>query len=227
MIKNLRAPATIFKTLPHKIRLRDDKCVPRSVLLYPSDIRTVINVLDKCVRKISTFYKYSESNTQKDKSRTAPLFGQSPRNNISIIGKTIKKDIDMFVSKCNEEKSNYIQQANVKFCADGIRSRQKIDDIQTTVEQPKQKLTGQYSCEFTTETSINLVKGNVRYLLGEYDKSPKSPEKLDNNLSELKTVINVFDVCVRNFLKEKVSPINKRQTNQLSRDSGPFDLPPI
>ncbi|VDI13250.1 Hypothetical predicted protein [Mytilus galloprovincialis] len=109
----------------------------------------------------------------------------------------------MFVSKCNEKKSNYIQQANVKFCADGIRSRQKIDDIQTTVEQPKQKLTGQYSCEFTTETSINLVKGNVRYLLGEYDKSPKSPETLDNNLSELETVINIFDVCVRKILKEK------------------------
>lgn len=127
----------------------------------------------------------------------------------------------------NVTKSNYIQQANVKFCADGIRSRQTFDDIQTTVEQPKQKLTGQYSCELTTETLINLVKGNVRHLLGEYNKSPKSPEKLDNNLSELETVINVFDVCVRKILKEKVSLINKRKTNQLSQDWGPFDFPPI
>lgn len=99
------------------------KCVPRSVLLYPSDLRTIINVLDKYVRKMSSFYKYSESNTQKDKSRTALQFELSPRINISEKGKTIKKDTNMFVFQCYEKKSNYLQQANVKFCADDVKSR--------------------------------------------------------------------------------------------------------
>lgn len=81
--------------------------------------------------------------------------------------------------------------------------------MKTTVEQPKQKLTGQYSCEFTTDTLINLFKGNVRHFVGEY-------EKLDNNLSELKTVINVFDV----FVRKK----SNKQKNQLFQDLGPFDL---
>ncbi|CAC5401033.1 unnamed protein product [Mytilus coruscus] len=228
-----------------------------------SEIRTVINVLDTCVRKIPSFNKDSQSNTQEDNknqssqnfgqfelppienflgdlqeddNRTAPQRKQFLRNNISSIGKTMKKDIDMFVSKCNEKENNYIEQPNVQqgahveLCADDVRSRQKVDNMQTPVEQPKQKLKSQLSSEVTAVTTIDVVKGKAGNLLEEYEKSPKSPKTLNNKLSEMRTVINVLDTSVRTIPssnKDIKSNTQEDNINQSSQDIRQFELPLI
>ncbi|CAC5401032.1 unnamed protein product [Mytilus coruscus] len=100
--------------------------------------------------------------------------------------------------------------------------RQKVDEMKTTVEKSEQMLKSQLACEIITAvTSIDLVKGNVRDLLDEHDKSPKSPEKLDNNLSEMRTVINVLDTCVRKI------PSSSIDSQSNTQNFGQFKLPPI
>lgn len=99
--------------------------------------------------------------------------------------------------------------------------RQKVDEMKATVEKSEQMLKSQFAREVIAVTSTNLAKGNVRNLLDEYDNSSKSPEKLDNNLSEMRTVINVLDTCVRKI----PSSSNNSQSN--TQNIGKFELPPI
>lgn len=99
--------------------------------------------------------------------------------------------------------------------------RQKVDEMQAIVKQSEQKLKSQLSSEVNAVKSKNLVKGNVQNLLDEYDKSQKSPEKLDNKLFELKTVVNLLDTCVRKITSSSIDS----QSN--TQNFGKFEFPPI
>ncbi|CAG2195330.1 unnamed protein product [Mytilus edulis] len=122
--------------------------------------------------------------------------------------------IEVLKMKCNDLTVRPTCEYDEKY-------RQKVDEMKATVEKSEQMLKSQLAREVIAVTSTDLVKGNVKILLDEYDNSSKSPERLDNNLSEMRTVINVLDTCVR---KIPSSSINSQSNTQ---NIGKFELPPI
>ncbi|VDI74340.1 Hypothetical predicted protein, partial [Mytilus galloprovincialis] len=245
---NIRNILDEYEKSPKSPEKLDDKLL---------EMRTVINVFDTCVTKIpssnkedNTSHVSQESeqfklppienfvedlqkrlvNTQTDAQRKT-----SVRRNISNVRKSVKKDIKIFVSKCAEkekqtEQTNVSQGADVEvFTINDMRYRQK-DDLLTTVEKSEQNLQSQLSRSTAAVSSIHLVKGNADNLLDEHEKSPKSNEKSDNNLSEMRTATNVHETCVIKFpTSYKNSSLNELDDmhQQLSHDNAPIELPLI
>ncbi|XP_052098236.1 neoverrucotoxin subunit beta-like [Mytilus californianus] len=141
---------------------------------------------------------------------------------VNQIGERLEK-VQFLKMKCNDLYAR-------PTCEYDERYRQKVREMQTSIEQSEQKFKSQLSQNVTGLISMDLIKRNVWNFLEEYDKSPFSHEKLDNNLSELRTVINVLDTCVRTIpssIKDTHSNPLKDIKHQFSHVDGQFQLPPI
>ncbi|CAC5410240.1 unnamed protein product [Mytilus coruscus] len=115
------------------------------------------------------------------------------------------ENIQILRMKCNDLASR-------PTCEYDESYRQKIVEVRTIVDKSERELKTRLSKTVTAVTSIDLVKQNVEDILKEFKKSTISYENLDKNLSEMRTVINVLDTCVR-----KIQPVTK---------DIPFKLPP-
>lgn len=118
--------------------------------------------------------------------------------------------VQLLKMKCNDLSAS-------PTCQYDERYRQKIDEVQTTIKKSEQTFKSQLATNVTEATTIDKVKRNVQNIIDEYDKSPKSPEKLDNNLSKMRTVANVLDTCVEkiqsSIKKDTQSSVEKNQSS--------------
>lgn len=136
--------------------------------------------------------------------RTDAHCEESLRNNTESIIQPAKNDKDKLVLKCTEKENNNIKQTNVKqdadveICADVVRSRQNVSELQTIIiETIEQKRYNQLFKSVPAVTPIYFVKENEQNLLDYHVKSFKSNEKLENNLLEMRTVIKGLDTCIK------------------------------
>lgn len=109
-------------------------------------------------------------------------------------------------------------------------TEKKADEMQTIIEQSEQKFKSQLSQYVTGVKSMDSIKRNVLNFLEEYDKSSFCHEKLDNNLSELRTIINVLDTCVRT-IPSSIKDIHSNPLTEIKHQfpyvDGQLQLPPI